>query len=116
MGPRNTKVIQEEMNLTQKELPAARGAQPVPRIREATTWLKLTRAPSGYAVDFLEARDRLPVGIEGTSQEFEMNRIAKEAAAHRLLAVTRMDRLEESIYWLLAAATIVYLLLGIISR
>jgi hypothetical protein len=104
------------MKLTQRELPAAGGAQPVPRIKEATTWLKVARAPSGCAADFLEARAPLPVGFEGTSQEFEMNRIAKEAAAHRLLAVTRMDRLEESIYWLLAAATIVYLLLGIISR
>ena len=45
-----------------------------------------------------------------------LNRMAKEAAAHRLLAVTRMDRLEESVYWLLSAATIVYLLFGIISR
>jgi hypothetical protein len=97
------------MKSTQRELPA-------PRIEEATTRSRVTRAPSGCVSDFLPARDRLPTGLEGTSHDFEMNRIAKEAAADRLLAVTRMDRLEESVYWLLSAATIVYLLFGIISR
>jgi hypothetical protein len=97
------------MKLTLRELPAS-------PIEEATTSSRVTHAPSGCVSDFLQARDRLPAGLEGTGHDFEMNRIAKEAAAHRLHAVMRMDRLEESVYWLLSAATIVYLLLGIISR
>ena len=101
--------LQEEMKFAQRELPAAPGA--APRTIEATTPSKLIGAP----FDLFEGVDRLPGGFEGSGQEFEMNRSAKEVAARRLTADARMDRFEESAYWLLSAATLVYLLLGIIS-
>ena len=107
--------LQEEMKFAQRELPAAPGATPPPRTNEATTPSKLIRAPVARLIDLFEGGDRLPGGFEGSSQEFEVNRSAKEAAARRLTAVARMDRFEESAYWLLSAATLVYLLLGIIS-
>ena len=103
--------LQEEMKFAERELPAAPGATPPPRTNEATTPSKLIGAP----FDLFEGVDRLPGGFEGSGQEFEVNRSAKEAAARRLTAVARMDRFEESAYWLLSAATLVYLLLGIIS-
>ena len=108
--------LQEEMKFAQRELPAAPGATTPPRTNEATTRSKLIRTSAARRIDFFEGGDRLPGGFEGSSQEFEVNRSAKEAAARRLTAVARMDRLEESAYWLLSAATLVYLLLGIISR
>ena len=107
--------LQEEMKFAQRELPAAPGATPPPRTNEATTPSKLIRAPAARLIDLFEGGDRLPGGFEGSGQEFEVNRSAKEAAARRLTAVARMDRFEESAYWLLSAATLVYLLLGIIS-
>jgi hypothetical protein len=108
--------LQEERKFAQRDLPAAPGAPPPPRTNEATTRSKLIRAPAARLIDFFEGGARLPGGFEGSSQEFEANRSAKEAAARRLTAVARMDRLEESAYWLLSAATLVYLLLGIISH
>ena len=51
-----------------------------------------------------------------SSKEFPMNRQGSEVAAYRRPSVKRVDRLEESLYWLLSAATLIYLLLGIIGR
>ena len=83
--------LQEEMKFAQRDLPAAAGAPP-PRTNEATTRSKLIRAPAARLIDFFEGGDRLPGGFEGSSQDFEVNRSAKEAAARRLTAVARMDR------------------------
>jgi hypothetical protein len=104
--------LQEEIKFAQR---AAPGASPSPRTDEATTPSKLIRTPSVRPVDLFEGWDRLPGGFEGSRGEFEVNRSDKEAAARRLTAIARMDRFEESAYWLLSAATLVYLLLGIIS-
>jgi hypothetical protein len=102
------------MKFTQRELPVAPGAAPAPRIEEATTALEGTRAPSACAVDFFEAHDRLPPGFEESSIEIEINK-ARKVAAHRLHSAQRVARFEESLYWLLSAATLVYLLLRIIG-
>ena len=51
-----------------------------------------------------------------SSEEFPINRQGSEVAAYRRPSVKRIDRLEESVYWLVSAAMLVYLLLGVISR
>jgi hypothetical protein len=51
-----------------------------------------------------------------SSEEFPINRQGSEVAAYRRPSVKRVDRLEESLYWLVSAAMLVYLLLGVISR
>jgi hypothetical protein len=85
---------------------------------QLVTWKQDTMETPDYLQEKTKfAQRELPAAeFEGSSQEFEVNRSAKEAAARRLTAVARMDRFEESAYWLLAAATLIYLLLGIISR
>jgi hypothetical protein len=105
--------LQEEMKFAQREVSAAPGATPPLCSNEATTRSNLIAA---RLLDLFEGDDRLAGEFQGSSQEFEVNRSAKEAAARRLTAVARMDRFEESAYWLLSAATLVYLLLAIISR
>ena len=84
---------------------------------QLVTWKQDTMETPDYLQEKTKfAQRELPAAeFEGSSQEFEVNRSAKEAAARRLTAVARMDRFEESAYWLLSAATLVYLLLGIIS-
>jgi hypothetical protein len=49
-------------------------------------------------------------------EKLEIDRRASKVAARRPLLTKRLDRLEESLYWLLSAAMLVYLLLGIIGR
>ena len=103
------------MKFTQRELQVASGDPAAPGIDDATTLLKVTGARSACVIDFFEARDRLGVGFEVSSKDFEVNwRPGK--VANRLPTVERVDRLEESIYWLLSAATLVYLLLGVTGR
>jgi hypothetical protein len=46
----------------------------------------------------------------------EIDRRTSEVAARRLPGVTRIGRLEESLYWLFSAAVLGYLLLEIIGR
>jgi hypothetical protein len=52
--------------------------------------------------------------IDEATTEFEINK-ARKAAADRLRSAQRVARLEESLYWLLSAATLVYLLFQIIG-
>ncbi len=104
------------MKFTQRELQVASGAPSAPRIDDGTTPLKTTRVPSACVIDFFDGRDRLPARFEDSSKEFEINRRANKVVAHRPPSVEPVDRLEESVYWLLSAATLVYLLLGIIGR
>jgi hypothetical protein len=109
------KYIQQEMKFTQQELEAAPGAPPAPRIDATTTLSNASRARSACVIDFFDARDRLRAGSEECSKEVEINRKASKAAAHRLPSADRVDRLEELLYSLLSAATLVYLLLCIIA-
>jgi hypothetical protein len=110
------KYIQQEMKFTQRVLEAGPGAPPAPRIDGATTLSNVTCAPSVCVIDFFDARDRLRAGFEESSKEFEINRKASKVAAHRLPSAERVDRVEELLYWLLSAATLVYLLLCIVGR
>ena len=102
------------MKFTQRELQAAPGARSAPGIDEAATLLTVIR-PSAHVINFLEARDRLMAGFEVSSKEFAIKRKAGNVAARRIPSIGRIDRLEESLYWLLSAATLVYLIFGIIG-
>jgi hypothetical protein len=66
-------------------------------------------------IDFFAARDWLQAGFSESSQKFRIHREADNLAIYRLPAVRQGDRLEESLYWLLSAAMIIYFFLGIIG-
>jgi hypothetical protein len=73
-----------------------------------------TPATSASVVDFLEARDRLSAEFEGSSKDFKLTWRTRKVIAPRMPS-PRVDRLEESLYWLISAATLGYLLLEIVG-
>ena len=107
--------MQQDMEFTQREWQAAPAPRSAPGIDEAATLSTVIRASSASVIDFFEARDRLSAGFEASSEEFEIKRKAGNVAARRIPSVGRFDRLEESLYWLLSAATLIYLVLEIIG-
>jgi hypothetical protein len=107
--------MQQNMEFTPREWQAAPAPRSAPGIDEAAALSTVIRAPSTCVIDFFEARDRLSAGFESTSEEFEIKRKAGKVAARRIPSVGRFDRLEESLYWLLSAATLIYLVLAVIG-
>jgi hypothetical protein len=103
--PRNTK-------FTALESPAGFGVPSLPDVDELTVPPQLVGGPRG--VDFFEAGHRIAARFKETSNQFEIDLRAK-VSARRLFLTKRVDRLEESLYWLLSAAIVIYLLLGIIG-
>ena len=73
-------------------------------------------SPFGAAGQFFEAGERLPYGFEKGGHELTIIRKVGETMFRRLPAVERIDRLEESIYWLLSAVTLTYLLLELMGH
>jgi hypothetical protein len=108
--------MQQNIEFTQREWQAAPAPRSAPGIDEAAALSTVIRAPSECVIDFFEARNRLSAGFEASSEEFEIKRKAGNVAARRIPSVGRFDRLEESLYWLLSAATLIYLVLEIIGR
>jgi len=106
---------QEKMNFAKQEIPTAPVTRSAPRFDEAETISGLTRTRSVPIIDFLEARNRLPAELESRSEEFEINLKAGQAAAPPLPSIGRMDRFEESLYWFISAATLIYLLFVIVT-
>jgi hypothetical protein len=108
--------IQEPMKLKLRELPSLPPAPAMQRMDDASAFSKvLTRAPSGCVIDFFAARDWLQTGFAEGGPRIEIHQKPDELAAQRLPSVERVDRLEESLYWLLSAATLIYFLFGIIG-
>lgn len=68
---------------------------------------------AAYLIDFFEARHRLLTESERIAQEMEMDRQIRESATRRERSVGLLDALEEAFYWLISAAALVYLALGI---
>jgi hypothetical protein len=66
-------------------------------------------ASSAHIINFLEARDRLLGGLEKTRGVFEIKRKVGKVAARRIPSGGRIDRLEDSLYWLFSAATLIIL-------
>jgi hypothetical protein len=85
-------------------------------IEETMKVLEATCPPSVRVIDFFEARDRLKPGLDEPGQPLGTKGKSQKLALHRLPSIKRADRLEESVYWVLSAAMLVYLLLEIISR
>jgi hypothetical protein len=85
-------------------------------IEETTKLLEAPRPPSACLIDFFEARDRLKLGLHQRGQNLGTRGKFQKPALHRLPSIKRVDHLEESIYWLLSAVMLVYLLLEIIGR
>jgi hypothetical protein len=59
-------------------------------------------------------QQNMTAGFEGGREELGKRKSSK-VAARRIPPPGRMDRLEESLYWLLSAAALVYLFLGLIG-
>jgi len=110
------KYMQQNMEFTQREWQAAPAARSAPGIDQAAALLTVIRAPSACVIDFFEARNRLLAGFEASSEAFEIKRTTGNVAARRIPSVGRFDRLEESLYWLLSAAMLIYLVLEIIGH
>jgi hypothetical protein len=67
-------------------------------------------------IDILEARDRLSAEFAETGKRFEMKRKVRKVGARRILLAARINRLEESLFWLLSVVTLSDLVLGIVVR
>jgi hypothetical protein len=104
------KCIQNAMKFKQRKLQIAHKEPGTPRVDDAKTLSNMIHAPSACIIDFFEARDRLSGGFEGGDKEFTKSRKV------RALRLRSIERLEESVYWLLTAATFVYLLIEILGR
>jgi hypothetical protein len=103
--PRNTK-------FTAFESPAGLCVPSLPDIDELTTPPQLVDGPRAF--NFFEPGHPIAAGFKETSNQFEID-LRPKASARRLSLTRKSDRLEESIYWLLSAAVLIYLLLGIIG-
>lgn len=102
------------MKSTQRQWRAATTPQFAPEIDEARTLSKEVPTASACVIEFFEARNSLTAGFEEGRKEFEKWKASKVAAS-RLPSLRRIDRVGESLYWLLSAATLVYLLLALIG-
>jgi hypothetical protein len=91
-------MIRSNMNFTQRKLSAAPTASVV------------------CVIDILEARDRLSAEFAETGKRFEMKRKVRKVGARRILLAARINRLEESLFWLLSVVTLSDLVLGIVVR
>ena len=67
----------------------------------------------GCVIEFFEARHRLLTDSERTAQESQINQLLREPAIRRERFVGVPDALEEGCYWLISAAALASLALGI---
>jgi hypothetical protein len=109
------KKIPQDTNFAQSGRPVAPAARSTLLIDQTEPFLSRTWAQSAAVIDLLGAGDRSPAGFEGSSKATHLNRKNGQMAVSRLPSTGRIDRLEESIYWFLSAATLIYLLFEIIS-
>jgi hypothetical protein len=103
------------MNFAQLELPTAPVTQAATSIEVSESASRLTRTDPEYYIDFFQAPNPLTLGFEESSEDLEMSRESDSAVASLLPTLGRIDRLEESIYWFLSAATVIYLLSVILT-
>jgi hypothetical protein len=75
------------------------------------------RPPASPAcvIDFFEARHRLLAESEGIAQEFEIKQEVPETAVRRERSAGLFDALEQAFYWLISAAVLACLALGILG-
>ena len=70
-------------------------------------------ASPARVIDFVEARHRLLAESEEIAKECETYPEVEEIAIRRERSAELVDALEEAFYWLIFAAMVVYLALGI---
>jgi hypothetical protein len=87
----------------------------VPCVSGATALAHLHGATSANVIDFFDARAWLSTGFEDCRQEFETSRKTGRPATRQILSVCRGHRLDESLFWLLSATAVAYLLVAIIG-
>jgi hypothetical protein len=68
---------------------------------------------AAFVIDFFEARHQLLTESERIAQESAIDRQIQEPAIRRERSVGLVDALEEAFYWLILAAALAYLALGI---
>jgi hypothetical protein len=107
--------IQEKMNFGKQEIPTAPVTRFAPHFDEAETISSLYQTRPVYIIDFFETRNRLRAELEDRGEEFEFSPKVGQAAAPPLPSIGQMDRFEESLYWLVSAATLIYLLFMIVT-
>jgi hypothetical protein len=106
--------MEQETMLTDRESPTASGA--APRLDYIKYLAKQFQAPSARVIDFFEASYRVPAKLQDCGKEPEINSKASGSSVRRLPSIQRVDRLEDSLYWLSSGATLIYLLLEFIVR
>lgn len=104
------------MKFTQRKLQVVAGPIPGRQVKEGGTLLPVTGGAPKRPIGFFEAYERIPYGFEKGGHEHTIIRKGGETTFRRLPAVRRIDRLEESIYWLLSAVTLTYLLLELMGH
>jgi hypothetical protein len=104
------------MRLTKQELPSAPYARSAPRLDEAETFSEIDPASFKGVIEFFETADQFPEALNESAEESQINQEAGKAFARRLPAVRGANRFEESLYWLLGAVALFYLLLAFVSR
>jgi hypothetical protein len=109
------KYIRQNRKLAGQESPAESAARSATQINETIEISNLNRVQSECVIDSLEAHDRPLAGFEESSKTFEIYGSAGKVSASLLPSVRRIDPFEESLYWLLSAAVLSYLLFVIIS-
>jgi len=92
------------------------GAPLIRQVEDGATFLPVTGGLSKCPGQFFEANERIPYGYEKGGHELTIIRKGGKTMFRRLPAVERIDRLEESIYWLLSAVTLTYLLLVVMGH
>jgi hypothetical protein len=108
------KYIRQVRKFSRRESQAESAAQSATYINETIEMSNLTRVQSACVIDFVEAHDWLLAGFEQSSRAFDINRMAEKVSASRLPSIGRIDRFEDLLYWFLSAATLSYLLFGIV--
>jgi hypothetical protein len=103
--------ILEKTNFAKQERPTTLVTRSAPRFDEAEIVSRFSRSRFVYIIDFSQPSNRLPVEPESRFEEPEAGR----AAAPTLPSIGQMDRFEASLYWLLSAATLIYLLFMIVT-
>lgn len=107
--------IQEKTNIAKQEIPTAPVTRSGPRFDEAETISSLSSTRSVYIIDFFQTRNRMAAELEDRREELETDLKAGQAADPPLPSIGQMDRFEESLYWLISAATLIYLLFVIVT-
>jgi hypothetical protein len=72
-------------------------------------------APSVGVINFSQARCRLSAAFSDAGKEIETERKTRKEKPGTRLPIGRRDRLEESLYWLISAATLGYLGLTVLG-